>query len=141
MRDGLCNQIAKRGLRLSLSAAFLSAVADRFGLWGGPGAPNVAWGAWKPFVVYTGKLLPFLPPALVQIAALVATAAETGLALLLLVGWRGKVVALASAALLLVFALSMTFSLGIKPPLNYSVFTAAAAGLGLAALETQSNQE
>jgi hypothetical protein len=27
--------------RLALSFAFLSAVADRFGLWGGPGAPEV----------------------------------------------------------------------------------------------------
>jgi hypothetical protein len=26
------------------AAGFLSAVADRFGLWGPPGAPNVAWG-------------------------------------------------------------------------------------------------
>jgi hypothetical protein len=140
MRDGILHHVAKWALRLSLSAAFLSAVADRFGWWGGPGAPNVAWGSWKPFVGYTGKLLVFLPPAMVQIVAFVATAAEIGLALLLLSGRRSKVVALASAGLLLAFALAMTFSLGIKAPLNYSVFTAAAAALGLAALETQTKR-
>lgn len=31
-------------LRLALGATFLTAVADRFGLWGPAGAANVAWG-------------------------------------------------------------------------------------------------
>lgn len=30
-------------LRLALAASFLAAVADRFGLWGAPGAPGLAW--------------------------------------------------------------------------------------------------
>ena len=29
-------------LRIALSASYLSAVADRFGAWGGPGSPGVA---------------------------------------------------------------------------------------------------
>ena len=31
-------------LRQALGTAFLSAVADRFGLWGADGQPNVSWG-------------------------------------------------------------------------------------------------
>src|SRR5262249_57164882 len=44
-------------LRLALAAGFLSAVADRFGLWGPPGTPGVAWGGFDPFLAYTGNLL------------------------------------------------------------------------------------
>jgi membrane fusion protein, multidrug efflux system len=43
-------------LRLALGLAFLSAVADRFGLWGGYGQPHVAWGDFARFIAYTGKL-------------------------------------------------------------------------------------
>jgi hypothetical protein len=32
-------------LRVALGATFLTAVTDRFGVWGAPGAPQVAWGA------------------------------------------------------------------------------------------------
>src|SRR5947209_12295890 len=31
-------------LRLALGVTFLAAVSDRFGMWGPPGSPNVAWG-------------------------------------------------------------------------------------------------
>ena len=50
-------------LRVALGGAFLSAVADRFGLWGAYGYPNVAWGSYSRFVAYTAKLLWLLPPA------------------------------------------------------------------------------
>src|SRR5437899_12739196 len=36
-----------------LGASFLSAVADRFGLWGPHGAKNVSWGDFAHFVEYT----------------------------------------------------------------------------------------
>ena len=122
------------GLRIALAAAFLSAVADRFGIWGANGTHGVSWGDWSHFVAYTGKLLWFLPSALVNPAAWVATIAEAGLAIALLTGLRSRIVALASAALLASFALTMTVALGIKAPLDYSVFTAAAAALLLAAI-------
>ncbi len=124
-------RVADWGLRLSLAAAFLSAVADRFGLTGPPGGPNVAWGAWQPFVDYTAQLLFFLPTSLVPAAAAVATGAEVVLGLWLLVNWKVHLAALFSALLLLSFALTMTVSLGIKAPLNYSVFTCCAAAWGL----------
>jgi hypothetical protein len=35
---------AEWSLRVTIAAGFLSAVADRFGLWGPPGAANIDWG-------------------------------------------------------------------------------------------------
>src|SRR5262249_39934953 len=40
-------------LRLAVAAGFLTSVSDRFGLWGPPGAPNVAWGGFQQFGAYT----------------------------------------------------------------------------------------
>lgn len=123
-------------LRVTLAAGFLSAVADRFGLWGPPGAANIDWGAWKPFVDHTKLLTFYLPQSLVPFAALFATLAEAVLGVWLLVGWRTRVAASASAALLLTFALSMTLAVGVKNPLNYATFTAAAAAFALALWNT-----
>jgi hypothetical protein len=62
----------------------------------------------------------------------IATFAETVLALLLLANYRPRHTALATGALLLLFAIAMTFAIGIKQPLGYSVYTAAAAAFYLA---------
>ena len=43
-------------LRLALGISFLSAVADRFGIWDAYGQPNVSWGDYARFVTYTAKL-------------------------------------------------------------------------------------
>ena len=123
-------------LRLSLAAGFLSAVADRFGLWGSPGAPNVAWGEWSAFVDYVATLNWFVPAPLIPALAWAATLAETLFALGLLVGWRLRWFALASGLLLSSFALTMTITLGVKAPLDFSVFSAAAGALLLAAIAT-----
>jgi hypothetical protein len=58
------------------------------------------------------------------------------LALLLGLGYRTKWAAHASAVLLLLFGLAMTFSTGLKGALDYSVFTAAAAAFAVAKLDT-----
>ena len=71
-----------------MAAGFLSAVGDRFGLWGVFGSPGVAWGDWERFVTYTGRLNWFVPGSLVSTVAVVATVAEVTLALLLLTGYR-----------------------------------------------------
>jgi len=55
--------IASLMLRVTLAAAFLSAVADRFDGWGGPGTPNVSWGGFGEFLDGTALLLWFLPTA------------------------------------------------------------------------------
>jgi hypothetical protein len=62
-------------LRLALGISFLSAVADRFGLWGVYGQPNVAWGNYARFVAYTAKLNWFLPAATIPALAIIGTAA------------------------------------------------------------------
>jgi uncharacterized membrane protein YphA (DoxX/SURF4 family) len=116
-------------LRLALGTSFLSAVADRFGIWGAYGRPNVSWGNYARFVDYTAKLNWFLPAAMTPALALIATAAETLFGLLLILGWKTRITALLSGVLLTTFALTMTMALGVKAPLNFSVFSAAGGAL------------
>src|SRR6516165_12663181 len=99
-------------LRLALGIGFLSAVADRFGLWGVYGHSNVAWGNYARFVDYTAKLNWFLPAAMIPVLAVIATAAETLFGLLLVLGWKTRITALLSGVLLTSFALTMT--LGVR---------------------------
>jgi uncharacterized membrane protein YphA (DoxX/SURF4 family) len=120
-------------LRFALGISFLSAVADRFGLWGVYGQPDVAWGNYARFVDYTAKLNWFLPAATIPALAMTATAAETLFGLLLILGWKTRLVALLSGALLAIFALTMTVALGVTAPLNFSVFSAAGGALLLGA--------
>lgn len=116
-------------LRLSIGAGFLSAVADRFGLW-----PDefLAWGDWESFLDYTAMLMPWLPEPVVSVNGVVATALEIILGLMLILGIKTRLAANLSGILLLVFALSMAFFTGIKRPLDASVFTASAAAFALA---------
>src|SRR4029453_11090982 len=114
-------------LRIALAISFLSAVADRFGLWGPPGSPGVGWGDLSGFYAFVAKLKWFMPARLIPVIGWASTVAETGLALGLLIGWKLRWVSLASALLLLSFAATMTVALGPKAPLGFSVFTAAAA--------------
>jgi uncharacterized membrane protein YphA (DoxX/SURF4 family) len=120
-------------LRIALGISFLSAVADRFGLWGAYGQPNVAWGDFSRFVAYTGKLNWFAAAAVIPALAWAATFAEISLGLALVSGVFTRVAALLSGLMLLLFALTMTFALGVKAPLDLSVFSASAAAFLLAA--------
>jgi len=120
-------------LRLALGIAFLSAVADRFGLWGAPGAKNVAWGNFDSFLAYTATLNFFLPSSLIPAIGWIATCAEISLGVLLIVGFRIRETAFISGVLLFLFATAMTTALGVKVPLDYSVFSASAGAFLLAA--------
>lgn len=122
-------------LRLALGTAFLSAVADRFGLWGAYGQPNVAWGDYARFVAYTAKLNWFLPAVGIRAVALISTLAETIFGLLLILGCKTRITALLSGVLMILFALAMTMVLGVKAPLDFSVFSAAAGALLLSTCE------
>ncbi|KIA87703.1 MauE/DoxX family redox-associated membrane protein [Flavobacterium sp. AED] len=124
-------KIAEWFLRIALSAGFLSASADRFGMW--PKEVS-AWGNWQNFVVYTKSLNPFAPDSLVPFLAYTATSLEIILGILLLTKFKTNWVAKASSALLLLFALSMAFSSSIKAPLDYSVFCASASAFALSIL-------
>lgn len=125
-REVRWSQIA---LRLALGVTFLSAVADRFGIYGPPGAKGVAWGNWSQFVAYTGVLNWFLPAALVPLVAVVATLLEMTFGAALVLGQFVRLAALGSAALLTLFALAMAVALDPSAPLDYSVCTAATAAL------------
>lgn len=112
-------------LRVAIAASFLSAVADRLGFWGAPGTPGVNWGSWENFMIYSDSVNSFASPGFSLFLGVVATSLEIILGLLLLVGFKTRLVALASGILLAAFALGMTFSFGIKPSLDYSVWSAA----------------
>lgn len=130
--QGITSVCSTLFLRLALGTSFLSAVADRFGFWGAHGAPGVAWGDFAHFTAYTAKLNWFVPAALIPILAWAATAAEIVLGLALLAGLFTRAAAFASGILLLLFALTMTFAIGVKAPLDYSVFSASAGAFLLA---------
>lgn len=130
-RDTL-RRLAVIGARLALGAGFLSAVADRFGLWGPPGAQHVAWGDFPHFLRYTATLNPLLPPSVIPALGVIATACEIVLGIALIAGVSTPLVAALSGCLLLAFAAGMTLGTGVKTALDASVFAAAAAAFLLA---------
>ncbi|MBS7254155.1 DoxX family membrane protein [Flavobacterium branchiicola] len=125
-------------LRLFLGITMLSAVADRFGFWGAPGAPGVAWGNWENFIAYTQTLNSYAGKALAGVLGATATFFEIAFGLLLIIGFKTRYAALGTAGLMLLFAVSMTIAISIKAPLDYSVFTSFAAALVLSSIEKTS---
>ena len=123
MENQTKNHLQQLFLRIALSVTLLSAVADRLGFWG----KNSNWGNWTNFENYTRELTFFLPQSLSVFSAYTATLLETVLAITLLIGFKTKISAFSAGILLLVFAFSMTFSIGVKPPLDYSVWVGSAA--------------
>ncbi len=119
-------------LRLSLGIGFLSAVADRFGLWGAAGTPSVAWGNFHNFLAYTAVLNPWSPASLVPFVGWTATLAETVVGIALILGVLTRAAAALGGLVTLIFALAMAFVLGVHAPLNYGVFVYAGACFFLA---------
>ena len=112
-------------LRFALAAGFLSAAGSRLGVWGK---------GWGNFLGYTGEVNSFAPACLIPALAITATMLETGLAILLLIGFKTRWAALGTAMLTLLFALAMAYSFGIKEPLDYSVFADCTAAFLLATM-------
>ena len=135
MKDSKYASYASLLLRLGLGIGFLSAVADRLGLWGAFGQPNVEWGNFSRFLEYTHTLNWYLPAGMTLPLGIIATGAEILFGLLLVIGWRTRAAALLSALLLLTFGVAMTIALGIKAPLNYAVLTGIGGALLLANCE------
>jgi len=119
-------------LRIVLGITMLSAVADRFGVWGAPGSHAVAWGNWENFVLYTQSLNSFANKATAEVLAGIATFFEVLLSLLLLFGFKTRLAALGTTLLMFFFAFAMSVSVSVKAPLDYSVWTSCAAALLLA---------
>jgi uncharacterized membrane protein YphA (DoxX/SURF4 family) len=130
-------RMVRIALRLSLGAAFLSAVADRFGLWEPFGQGS--WGSMAAFADYAHQLVPFASGWLLAVVVWGATATEATLGVLLLTGWQPKFVGAAASLVLIVFGTAMAVSLGVESPLSYSVFSAASAAAAYAILGTTSS--
>lgn len=111
--------------RIALGAAFLSAVASRFGLWD----KTLDLKHFAGFIHYTAQVLSFLPSTFIPLLAWAATATETTLGILLILGLWPRWVSLASAILLAMFGISMAISFGLESPLDYSVFSASGAAV------------
>jgi len=126
--------IIKLALRLSIAVGFLSAVADRLGMWN---EKISTWGTWEAFLDYTGFINPWVPESMIPALGFVATVLEVIFAICLLIGFKTSLFAKLSGCLLLIFALSMTFSTGIKGAFDYSVLTAAAAAFALSTMKTK----
>jgi uncharacterized membrane protein YphA (DoxX/SURF4 family) len=118
-------------VRLALGVTFLAAVTDRFGMWGPPGSPNVAWGDLEHFAAYAATLNPWAPTKLIPAIVWIVTVAETVLGCALILGLAIRWSSFASGVLLLLFALGMTVGTGVKSALNASVFSACAAAFAL----------
>lgn len=114
-------EIATFLLRIAIGTGFLSAVASRLNLWGSKSS------GWQNFVNYTADTNQFLPTNFAPTLAVIATITEISIGILLLIGYQTNTVATAAAILTLLFALAMSFSFGIKEPLDYSVFAFSAA--------------
>ena len=130
-------RVVRIALRVSLAAAFLSAVADRFGWWEPFGQGS--WGTMSRFADYAHQLVPFASGWLLTVIAWAATATEATLGVLLLTGWRPKLVGAATCLVLIIFGTAMAVSLGLESPLSYSVFSAASAAAAYAIHGTTSS--
>lgn len=116
-------------LRIALSATFFSAIASRLGFW-----TNQSSG-WNGFLQYTSQVCAWASKNSIPVLAFSATILETIFALLLLIGYKIKWVAAGASMLTFAFAISMTYSLGLKEPLDYSVFVFSAAAFLLSGLK------
>lgn len=125
-------KVIKIFLRLAIATAFLSAVADRFGIWS---REVSVWGNWNNFLEYTQLIIPWIPGSIIPAIGIIATAAEIIFALCLIIGFKTELFAKWSGFLLLIFALSMTFSTGIKTAFDFSVFTASAGAFALSLIK------
>ena len=128
----MVKKMIKLFLRLSIAISFLSAVADRLGMW----SEEVSvWGNWNNFLEYTQFINPWFPNSVIPTIGFIVTAAEIIFAVFLIVGFKTELFAKLSGFLLLLFAISMTFSIGIKAAFDYSVFSASAAAFALSLLK------
>ena len=120
-------------LRVLIALAFLQAVGDRFGLFGGPGAPGVSWGDFAHFVAYAGQVNSFMPRAVIPALAVLATIAEITFGLTMLLGISVRNAAIGSAILLFLFATAMTIS-GLSQ-FAYAVYLMSAGALSLVTID------
>ena len=113
-------------LRIFIGIAFVSAICDRLGLFGGPGTPGVSWGNFENFVSYTAQVNSFLPGRIIPALAVIESFIEGGLGFAMLLGLAVRPVSIASTALLSALGVAMTVSLGVSSQFSFAVFVLAA---------------
>ena len=116
-------------LRIALGAGFISAVSSRLGFWGSYSS------GWESFLAYAEKVNSFAPKNCIPTIAIIATIAESLLALLLLIGYRTRLASIGAAIVTFLFALAQTYSFGVRDPLDYSVFVFSMGAFLLATME------
>jgi uncharacterized membrane protein YphA (DoxX/SURF4 family) len=117
-------------LRLSLAITYVSAYSSRINLFGNH--PD----GWKKFIKYASEVNSYAPDNCQNFLAISATTLEITLSILLLLGIKIKQTAIASGILTLLFAMAMTWSFGIKEPLDYGVFVNFSAAFLLSTIVT-----
>jgi hypothetical protein len=122
-------------LRIFVGVAFLGSVFDRFGFFGGAGKAGVSWGNFANFIAYTRQVNSFLPAGVIPALAVIESIIEGLLGLVMLIGVLLPATTWASAALLCLFGLAMTISLGISSQFFYAVFVIAAGTWTLATID------
>ncbi len=115
-------------LRMATAANFLSPVASRLGLWG-----ELSSG-WNNFLAYAGQVNSFAPASIVPLLAITSTIFEIALPIMLIIGFKTRFAAAGAAVLTLVFAAAMTYSFGVKSPLDYGVFVDCTSAFLLATM-------
>jgi putative oxidoreductase len=123
-------------LRIFVGIAFVSAVCDRLGFFGGPGTPGVSWGTFGNFIIYTGQVNPFLPKAVIPGLAVIESIIEGILGLGMLFGGALRVTVWMSSALLFVLGFAMTISLGFSSTFPFAVFVLAAGVLVMTGVDS-----
>ncbi|WP_313001613.1 DoxX family protein [Chryseobacterium gleum] len=119
--------IASLLLRLGLGFTFLSAVAARLGLWqDGSG--------WSEFLEYTASVNSFAAKELIPFLAVTATVIEILIGLMLILGFKTRFAAFGATGLTLLFALTMSYSFGLRSAFDYSVFVDCTASFLLATI-------
>jgi uncharacterized membrane protein YphA (DoxX/SURF4 family) len=128
------SKVIKLFLRIGIGVGFLSAVADRLGLWP---TQISAWGNWENFLGYTKLINPIIPEILIPMVGAAVTIAEVLFGICLIIGLKTELTAKLSGYLMLTFALAITFSSGIKGAFDYSVFAASAGAFGLSIMQNK----
>jgi len=102
-------------LQLATAANFLSPVSSRFGQW--ERHPS----GWESFIACEAQLNSFAPERIVPILAIASTVPEIIFSIMSILGFKTRIAASGAASLTFVFAMTMTYSFGVKLPLNYGV--------------------
>ena len=97
-------------LRLALALSFLFPVADRLGMLGPPGTPEVVWGNFTNFLAYNAQVNSFLPVAIRPTLGVTATVFEILFGVTLFLGVYTRLFAAGAGILLLLFGSAMAIS-------------------------------